>query len=38
MTRETVGKLQGELGSSDRTGKLVKCEENRVMNGHDRTG
>ena len=38
-SREIVGKrLQGELGSSDRTGKTVKCEDNRVMNVHDRTG
>ena len=38
-SREIVGKrLQGELGSSDRTGKPVKCEGNRVMNVHDRTG
>ena len=38
-SREVVGKrLQGELGSSDRTGKPVKCEDNRVMNVHDRTG
>ena len=37
VTQEIVGKLQGELGSSDRTEKLVKCEDNRVMNGHDRT-
>ena len=37
-SREIVGKrLQRELGSSDRTGKLVKCEDNRVMNVHDRT-
>ena len=37
-SREIVGKrLQGELGSSDRTGKPVKCEDNRVMNDHDRT-
>ena len=37
-SREIVGKrLQGELGSSDRTGKPVKCEDNRVMNVHDRT-
>ena len=34
-SQETVCKrLQEE---SDRTGKLVKCEENRVMNVHDRT-
>ena len=37
VTQEIVGKLQGELGSSDRTGKPVKCEDNRVMNDHDRT-
>ena len=37
-SRELVGKrLQGELGSSDRTGKPVKCEDNRVMSDHDRT-
>ena len=38
VTQEIVGKLQGELGSSDRTGKPVKDEDNRVMNVHDRTG
>ena len=38
-SREIVGKcLQEELGSSDRTGKPVKCEDNRVMQVHDRTG
>ena len=38
-SREIVGKrLQEELGSSDRTGKPVKCEDNRAMNVHDRTG
>ena len=38
-SREIVGKrLQGELGSSDRTGKPVKCEDNRVMNVHDSNG
>ena len=38
-SQEIVGKrLQEELGSSDRTGKPVKCEDNRVMNVHDRTG
>ena len=38
-SRKIVGKcLQDELGSSDRTGKLVKCEDNRVMNVHNRTG
>ena len=37
-SREIVGKrLQGELGSSDRTGKPVKCEDNRVVNDPDRT-
>ena len=30
-TQEIVGKLQGELSSSDRTGELVKDEDNRVM-------
>ena len=38
-SREIVGKcLQEELSSSDRTGKPVKCEDNRVMNVHDRMG
>ena len=37
VTQEIVGKLQGELGSSDRTGKRVKDEDNRVMNVPDRT-
>ena len=38
-SQEFVGKrLQEELGSSDRTVKLVKCEDNRVINVHDRTG
>ena len=38
-SREIVGKcLQEELDSSDRTEKPVKCEDNRVMNFHDRTG
>ena len=38
-SQEIVGKrLQEELGSSDRMGKLVKCEDSRVMNVHDRTG
>ena len=31
-------RLHEELVSSDRTGKPVKCEDNRVMNVHDRTG
>ena len=38
MTQEIVGKSQGELSSSDRTGEPVKDEENRVMKDHDRTG
>ena len=38
VTQEIVGKSQGELGSSDRTEKPVKCEDNRVINVHDRTG
>ena len=38
VTQEIVAKSQGELGSSDRTGKPVKDEEKRVMNVHDRTG
>ena len=38
-SQEIVGKcLQEELGSSDRTGKPVKNEVNRVMHVHDRTG
>ena len=37
-SQEIVGKrLQEELGSSDRTAKSVKCEDNRVMHVHDRT-
>ena len=38
VTQEIVGKSQGELGSSDRTGEPVKDEEKRVMRNHDRTG
>ena len=38
MTQETVGKSQGELSSSDRTGEHVKDEDKRVMKNHDRTG
>ena len=38
MTQEIVGKLQGELSSSDRTGEPVKDEDKRVMKYHDRTG
>ena len=37
VTQEIVGKLQGEFSSSDRTGELVKDEDNRVMKDHDRT-
>ena len=38
-SHEIDGKrLQEELGSSDRTEKPVKCEDNRVMHVHDRTG
>ena len=38
-SQEIVGKrLQEELGSSDRTVKPVKNEDNRVMHVHDRTG
>ena len=37
-SQEIVGKrLQEELGSSDRTEKPVKSEDNRVMHVHDRT-
>ena len=38
VTQEIVGKLQGELSSSDRTGELVKDEDKRVMKDPDRTG
>ena len=38
VTQEIVGKSQGELSSSDRTGELVKDEEKRVLKSHDRTG
>ena len=38
-SQEIVDKrLQEELGSSDRTGKPVKCEDTRVMHAHDGTG
>ena len=38
-TQEIVGKrLQEELGSSDRTEKPVKSEDNRVMHVHAGTG
>ena len=38
VTQEIVGKSQGELSSSDRTGEPVKDEDKRVMKDHDRTG
>ena len=38
VTQEIVGKSQGELSSSDRTGELVKDEEKRVLRNPDRTG
>ena len=38
VSQEIVGKSQGELSSSDRTAKLVKDEDKRVMSDHDRTG
>ena len=38
VTQEIVGKSQGELSSSNRTGEPVKDEEKRVMKDHDRTG
>ena len=38
VTKEIVGKLQGERSSSDRTGELVKDEDKRVIKDHDRTG
>ena len=38
VTQEIVGKSQGELSSSDRTGEPVKDEEKRVLKSHDRTG
>ena len=38
VTQEIVGKSQGELSSSDRTGELVKDEGKRVLRNYDRTG
>ena len=38
VTQEIVGKSQGELSSSDRTGEPVKDEEKRVLRNHDRMG
>ena len=38
VTQEIVGKLQGELSSSDRSGQPDREEEKRVLKSHDRTG
>ena len=38
VTQEIVGKLQEELGSSDRSGQPDKEEEKRVLKNHDRSG
>ena len=38
VTQGIVGKSQGELSFSDRTGEPVKDEEKRVLRNHDRTG
>ena len=38
VTKEIVGKLQGELSSSDRAGQPAKEGEKRVLKSHDRTG
>ena len=38
VAQEIVSVLQEELSSSDLAGQPVKCEDNRVMNVHDRTG
>ena len=38
VTQEIVGKLQGELSSSDRAGQPAKEGEKRVLKCHDRTG
>ena len=38
VTQEIVGKLQGELRSSDRSGQPDREEEKRVLKNHDRTG
>ena len=37
VTQEIVGKSQGELSSSDRSGQPDREEDNRVMKNHDRT-
>ena len=38
VTQEIVGKSQGELSSSGRTGEPVRGGGGRVMKDHDRTG
>ena len=38
VTQEIVGKLQGELSSSDRAGQPAKEGEKRVLKSHDRAG
>ena len=38
VTQEIVGKLQGELSSSDRSGQSDREEETRVLKSHERTG
>ena len=38
VTQEIVGKLQGELSSSDRSGQPDREDEKRVLKSHDRTG
>ena len=38
VTQEIVGKLQGELSSSDRSGQPDREGEKRVLKSHDRTG
>ena len=38
VTQEIVGKLQGELSSSDRSGQPDREEEKRFLKSHDRTG
>ena len=38
LTQEIVGKMQGELSSSDRAGQPAKEGEKRVLKNHDRAG
>ena len=38
VTQEIVGKSQGELSSSDRSGQPDREEEKRVLKNHDRSG